>query len=334
MNQAYALRDVGFSYTGLEEVLQVNVLEIPAGGITALVGPNGSGKSTLLQLLAFLAAPSRGEIRFFGESVRAEGAVHARRRVGYLLQNPYLFHTTVAGNVEWGIRIRKVPPTEVSRRTRDALARVELEGLADRPAQSLSGGESQRLALARLLALEPEVILLDEPTNHLDRETRARIENTLGEWVRSRGTTVVLATHDVAQAHRLETGVWQLASGRIRQGELDNVFRGRLVPGEAGSFDTGKLRLRVSPVPSEAQVLRISPREVILAREAPRSSALNCLPGTVVKAELSGPEEVRVLLDCGELVTATVTRESWQRLGLTVGQEVVAVFKASAIRAA
>jgi tungstate transport system ATP-binding protein len=334
LSQAYDLRDVGFSYAGPEEVLQVDALEIPAGGITALVGPNGSGKSTLLQLLAFLADPSRGEIRFFGEPVATAGAVHARRQVGYLLQNPYLFHTTVTGNVEWGLQIRGVQAAEVRRRTRDALARVELEGLADRPAQSLSGGEAQRLALARLLALEPQVILLDEPTNHLDRETRARIEVTLGEWVRSRGTTVVLATHDVAQAHRLGAEVWQLEGGRIRQGELDNVFRGRLVPGEAGSFDTGRLRLRVSPAPSDARVLRISPREVILAREAPTSSALNCLPGTVVKAELSGPEEIRVLLDCGEPVAAVVTRESWQRLGLTVGQEAVAAFKASAVRAA
>ncbi|MBE0617000.1 MAG: TOBE domain-containing protein, partial [Proteobacteria bacterium] len=146
------------------------------------------------------------------------------------------------------------------------------------------------------------------------------------------GATVVMATHDVSQAHRLSAVVWQLEGGRIREGELDNVFHGRLVEGEPGTFDTGKIRLRVSPPPEVAQVLRISPREVILARQPLPSSALNCLPGTVVRAELTGPEELRVLLDCGEPVAAVVTRESWQKLGLTVGQEAVVSFKASAVR--
>jgi tungstate transport system ATP-binding protein len=334
MSHAYALRDVGFSYGGPDEVLQVDCLDIPAGGITALVGPNGSGKSTLLHLLAFLADPSRGQLRFFDEPVSPEAAVGLRRRVGFLLQNPYLFHTTVAGNVEWGLNIRGFSAQEVRDRSQQALARVELQGYQDRSALALSGGESQRLALARLLALEPEVILLDEPTNHLDRETRARIEATLLEWVQRRGTTVVIATHDVSQAHRLGASVWQMEAGRIREGELENIFRGRLVQGEPGTFDTGKLRLRVNPPPEATEVLRISPREVILAREALSSSALNCLRGTVVRAELNGPEEIRVLLDCGDPIAAVVTRESWQKLGLTVGEEAVAAFKASAVRPA
>jgi len=331
---AYALRGVGFAYPGGEEVLHVEALEIPAGRVAALVGPNGSGKSTLLHLLAFLAVPSRGELQFFSAPVGPEEGRALRRRVGFLLQNPYLFHGTVAGNVEWGLRTRGLPAGERRRRIAQALAQVGLEGYAGRSAQALSGGEAQRLALARLLALEPAVVLLDEPTNHLDRETRARIETTLKSWVEERQTTVVIATHDVSQAHRLGAQVWQMENGRLRLGEQDNVLRGRLVPGEPGIFDTGTLRVHVSPPPAEAQVVRISPRQVLLAREALASSARNCLRGTVVRAELNGTDELQVVLDCGEPLAVVVTRESWQKLGLTVGDVAYATFKASAVRPA
>ena len=331
MNPAYSLHAVGFSYGGPDEVLQVDALEFPGGRVIALVGPNGSGKSTLLHLLAFLAVPSRGELQFFGTPVRPEHVRTLRRRVGFLLQNPYLFHSRVADNVDWGLRMRGFPEGERRRRTAQALEQVGLDGYGGRSAQALSGGEAQRLALARLLALEPEVILLDEPTNHLDRETRARIEATLLAWVQERQTTVVIATHDVSQAHRLGAQVWQMESGRLRLGEQDNVFRGRLVEGAPGTFDTGKLKLRISPPPTGAQMVRISPRQVLLAREALVSSALNSLRGTVVRAELSGPDELHVILDCGEPLAVVVTRESWQKLALTVGQEAFATFKASAV---
>lgn len=334
MSRAYALRGVGYAYPGGEEVLHVEDLEIAAGRVAALVGPNGSGKSTLLHLLAFLAAPSRGELCFFDAPVGPEEGRALRKRVGFLLQNPYLFHTTVAGNVEWGLRTRGLPAGERRRRMAQALVQVGLDGYAGRSAQALSGGEAQRLALARLLALEPAVILLDEPTNHLDRETRVRIEATLLAWVRERQTTVVIATHDISQAHRLGAQVWQMENGRLRLGEQDNVFRGHLVAGEPGIFATGRLRLHLSPAPAEAQVVRISPRQVLLAREALASSALNSLRGTVVRAELNGTDEVHVLLDCGELLAVVVTRESWQKLGLTVGDVAFAIFKASAVRPA
>lgn len=331
MSVAYRLEDVGFAY-GDQEVLDVSRLEIPAGKVTALVGPNGSGKSTLLHVLAFLAEPRRGALSFFGETATPAHTGAMRLRVGLLLQNPYLFHTSVAGNVDWGLKIRGVEPSERRRRAAEALGLLGLSGYEERFAHALSGGESQRLALARLLALEPDVILLDEPTNHLDAETRVRVEHALQEWVGRRGTTVVLATHDVSQAYRLRAAVWQMEAGRLREGEPDNVFRGRPVPEEPGTFETARLRLRVHPPPEGAVCLRIGPQEVLLSREPPSTSALNCLRGTVVRAELAGPGEIRATLDCGEPLVAVVTQESWNRLGLTVGQEAVASFKATAVR--
>lgn len=329
---AYELRGVAFGYGG-HPVLSGIDLDVPQGGVAALVGPNGSGKTTLLHLLAFLAPPAEGSLRFLGREVGPQHLAECRRRVGVVLQNPYLFRGSVRANVEWALRARGVVGRERGSRVGTALDRVGLGGVAGRSAQALSGGEAQRVALARVLALEPEVILLDEPTNHVDETTRADVEILLSGWVRERGTTLVLATHDLAQARRLRAEVWRLDEGRARRGEADNVFRGRPEPGEAGVFRAGKLRIFAQPLPAAASCVEVSPREVILSREAFPSSARNALAGVVVSAQMLPGEEVRVVLDCGEPVAAVVTRASWERLGATVGQPAVASFKATSVRA-
>jgi len=329
---AYELEGVTFSYDGPPAALHVDRFEVPAGDVTALVGSNGSGKTTLLHLLAFVEGPDRGDLRFFGEEAGPERMAALRRRVSLLLQNPYLFRTSVQANVEWGLKLRGMRSTARKERAAAALERVGLAGLARRPAHRLSGGEAQRVALARVLALEPEVLLLDEPAAHLDTESRRRVEEVLLEWNRERGTTVVLATHDVAQAYRLGATVWQMDEGAVFLGEPDNVFRGSLAPGEPGLFDTGRMRLLLHPPPEEASVVRIGPREIILSHKVQPSSARNQLPGVVTGAELTGRGEVRVTLDVGETLMVVVTEGSWKTMGLTVGAEIVASFKATGVR--
>lgn len=328
---AYSLHDVEFSYGG-PTVLSVPRLDIPSGQVTVLVGPNGSGKTTLLHLLAFLAAPTGGELRFFGEAAEPDRLMSLRRRVSLLLQNPYLFHASVKRNVEWGLKIRGLSAADRRKRTHQALELVGLTDYQGRDAYALSGGEGQRLALARLLALEPEVLLLDEPTNHLDLETRNRVEEVLEECVSTRGITVVMATHDGAQAQRLGANIWRLEGGRVTEGEPDNVFRGRLSSEEPGIFETGLLKLHVSPTVEDTQCVRVSPREIVLAREAHPSSARNNLRGVIVHAELLASGEVKVTVDCGEQMMAVITPESWNDLGLTVGAPVVVSFKATSVR--
>ncbi len=329
---AYALREIAFSYGG-PPILWVPELAIAAGGVTALVGPNGAGKTTLLHLLAFLTPPTVGEIAFFGEPARPRAFASLRLRVSLLLQSPYLFHGSASANVDWALRIRGVPAAQRGPRVEASLARVDLTGLAHRPARQLSGGEAQRLALARVLALEPEVLLLDEPTNHLDRASAAAIEEAVAACNREWGTTVVLASHDVGLARRLGARILRVEDGAVRGGEADNVFRGRPAPGETDVFDTGRLRLAVHRLPPSATCVEVSPREVLLAVADYPSSARNHLTGTVVRAEMVNGDEVHVVVDCGEPVVALVTRASWEALGLTVGRSAVVSFKATAVRA-
>lgn len=211
---AYSLTDIRHGY-GDKTVLTVPDLELPAGEITALVGPNGAGKTTLLHLLSLLTWPDQGEIRLFDTPVTRSARARLRQDVCLLLQTPYLFRTSVEKNLAWGLKGMKLTRGERARRMAEALEWVGLERVASRPARQLSGGEGQRLALARLLARQPKVILLDEPTTHVDAATTARIEAVLTGWVREHATTVILATHDIAQAVRLNARCLTLSDGRI-----------------------------------------------------------------------------------------------------------------------
>jgi tungstate transport system ATP-binding protein len=328
---AYDLEGVRFSY-GDHEALDIPSLAVPAREITALRGPNGSGKSTLLHLLAFLQAPKAGRILLFGEEALPERLRSFRRRVGILLQSPYLFHATVAGNLEVGLRTRGGPRSRKRALVHSALERLGLAGLEGRRAQKLSGGEAQRVALARLLVLEPEVLLLDEPTNHLDAESAARIEETVVALNREQGVTVVMASHDRGLAHRLAARIWRLKDGRASEAEIENLLYGSPVPGNPGLFATAGVRLAVQPLPESTRCVRISSREIVLSRGVLEASARNQLPGTIVRTEMATGAEVLVALDCGVTLQCVVTRASWEALGLAVGRTAVASFKATAVR--
>lgn len=214
MTLAYTLKNLIFSYQD-RPILEIDSLEIAAGEIVALIGPNGSGKTTLLHNLAFLEEPQRGTISFFGEPVRKEKLLSFRRRVGLLLQNPYLFHTSVLSNILWGLSVRGVPKRTGKKAALEALEIVGLVGFENRYARSLSGGEAQRVALARALVLEPDVLLLDEPANHMDRESVRRTGDTVLELNATRGTTVVLTSHDLVQVETLAKRVICLSCGKI-----------------------------------------------------------------------------------------------------------------------
>jgi len=228
----YRLENVAYRHPGRPEPsfrLAIDALAVRGGEVLALVGPNGAGKTTLLSLFGFLVRPAAGRLEFFGGDPWADGdrVVAARREAVLVTHHPYLFKGSVADNIAFGLKLRKVPGDETGRRTREALALVELDGWERRPVARLSAGEAQRVALARALALRPKVLLLDEPTANLDAALGMRMEALLREIGSDRGTTVVFSTHNFSQASRLADEILYLSEGRRVEFSHENLFSGR-----------------------------------------------------------------------------------------------------------
>ena len=215
MTELYRLRSVTKRY-GSNVAVDIDALTIDAGRVYTLTGANGAGKSTLLGILAFLTPPTTGEIFYAGERVdwKGDDGKRRRRKVTLLHQSPYLFGGTVFRNVAYGLKARGIA-REAERTAVDrALEAVGLERFAGRDARELSGGEAQRVAMARALALDPEVLLLDEPLANIDRETAGLLEAVIAA-LPSRGTTVVMTTHDPDHPARRNGGSIVLEGGKI-----------------------------------------------------------------------------------------------------------------------
>ena len=208
------IKDLGKSY-GHAEILKGINLTIEQGSVLALIGPTGSGKTTLLRLVNLLERPSSGQIIFKGLKVsdRPEKDLTAlRRSMAMVFQKPVMFRARVQENVSFGLKMRGMDGRE---KVREALSAVGLAGYESRDAGTLSGGEMQRIALARALVLEPELLLLDEPTANLDLGWRERMVEAIGELHRSTQLTVVLVCHELEVLPSCCGRVVVLDAGRI-----------------------------------------------------------------------------------------------------------------------
>jgi len=215
MGAVLTLRDVRQSRAG-RQVLAIDALDVPAGERLAVLGPNGAGKTTLLRLLAGLEAPAAGSVEIDGVPIHG-ASLAFRRQVGYATQRAGLLSTTVIRNVELPLRWRGVDAPGRRRAALAALQRLDVAGLADRKALSLSGGEAQRVSLARAFALEPRLLLLDEPAAGLDAQARRAFLDDLERALSDRATTVVHVSHRGDEALRVADRVMVLVGGRIRQ---------------------------------------------------------------------------------------------------------------------
>jgi ABC-type sulfate/molybdate transport systems ATPase subunit len=201
---------------GGREVLRVDRLQVAAGERLGLLGLNGAGKTSLLRLLAGIDDPTAGEIRIDGVAM-SRGDAALRRRLAYAPQRPLLLSMTVRGNVQLPLRYRRAPRTTRRAVAAAALARLGVEHLADRPAHALSGGEAQRVSLARALACAPDALLLDEPAAGLDTPTRSAFFADVERALADRDTTVVLVSHRPEEVLALTDRVGVLVEGELRQ---------------------------------------------------------------------------------------------------------------------
>jgi tungstate transport system ATP-binding protein len=200
-------------------------LAIQKGEVLAVVGPNGAGKSTLLLTLARLLKPERGEIKFNGQQASAESDTVYRRRIALVMQDPLLFDASVFENVASGLKFRGIAKDEIRRKVPLWLERLGVGHLAQRRAGQLSGGEAQRVSLARALVLEPQLLLLDEPFSALDPPTRSHLLDDLGALLKETATTTVFVTHDLPEAAQLASRMAVIIGNRLRQvGAPEVVF--------------------------------------------------------------------------------------------------------------
>jgi len=229
-----ALEDVGYAPRGQRLIDGVS-LQIGAGPSTIILGANGAGKSVLMRLMHGLLAPSTGRVRW-----NEPDAASLRRRQAMVFQRPVMLRRSALANVVYALKLANIPAGERESQALAALDEVGLRHLAHRPARVLSGGEQQRLALARAWALHPEVLFLDEPTANLDPAAVREIETVIKAFDAA-GTKIVMATHNLGQARRVGDEVIYLQAGRVMERATIESFFARPATAEAAAFVKGEL---------------------------------------------------------------------------------------------
>jgi tungstate transport system ATP-binding protein len=228
------LADVAFD-AGPRRIIRGITATLEAGPRTIVLGPNGAGKSVLLRLCHGLLEPTAGTVTWSAPELPGEA-----RRQAMVFQRPVMLRRSALGNVTYALRHAHIPRARRDALAREALRKVGLEDLADRAARVLSGGEQQRLALARVWALRPEVLFLDEPTANLDPGATHEIERIIGA-LHAAGTKIVMVTHNLGQARRLGDEILFLHQGRLlERTPADGFFRHPSSP-EAAKFLEGEL---------------------------------------------------------------------------------------------
>lgn len=343
-------------------VLQIDHFEVEPGITLAIIGPNGAGKSTFLLALARLLKPVSGQMKFCGENLTTIHDLSYRRKISLVLQDPLLLDTTVFHNVAIGLKLRGISKKRVSSQVEFWLERLGIPHLRDRHASQLSGGEAQRVSLARAFSLNPQILYLDEPFGALDAPTRARLLDDFKTLIHDLDMTVIFVTHDMNEALLLGDQILVIVDGEVRQvGTPEMVFNNpndvdvaglvgveTVLTGQVIHVEDGRVVVDVCGIPIEAVgIARIEQEVVLLLRseditlwigdKLPISSARNKLSGRVIKISPQGPM-TRVVVSCEGKddahcvqVTALITRTSGIQMGLRVDQAISLTFKASAI---
>ena len=309
-------------------------LEIRDGEFFTLLGPSGCGKTTLLRTIAGFADLTAGQIRF-GER-RIDTLPPHRRNTGMVFQNYAIFpNLTVGGNVAYGLKARSVPEAQMRERVARALKLVHLDGYEERWPHQLSGGQLQRVAIARCLVIEPEVLLLDEPLSNLDAKLREEMRGEIREIQRRLGITTVFVTHDQAEALALADRIAVMERGRLAQlGSPEEVYErpatpfvarfvGRINALSAAAGGDGRLRIGGQPVPA-GDLRPAGARATVMIR--PQHITLS-QPGTSLPARVTGITyvgdvvQIAVAGDGFSIVAERGTADSSWR-GIAVGQDV------------
>ena len=216
MKALIEIRDLIIRRSG-RETLKVDALEVMPGETLAIIGPNGAGKSTLLLALAHLIKPASGQINFASKPLSKWDDLEYRRTISFVFQDPLLMDMSVVDNVALGLKFRGIASDEVPARVDKWLKLLGIESLAKRRASQLSGGEAQRVSLARAFVLDPQLILMDEPFSSLDPSARAKLLDDLSGLLAEDHRTTIFVTHNLKEAAQLSDRVAVIINGRLKQ---------------------------------------------------------------------------------------------------------------------
>lgn len=326
---------------GTRRVVDIDRLKLREGQIYALLGPNGAGKTTLLNMLALLDAPSSGQLFYNGQPVHfSESHLQPlRRQVVIVDQTPILFSTTVAQNIDFGLKIRGIDRAARARRIDEALDLVGMRAFATAEAQKLSGGETQRVAFARALALSPRVLLCDEPTANVDHENRAVIVDLLGQINAEKKITVIFATHDRSQATILADQTLVLEAGRLVEFEHDNRFTASLIRSAVGppSLSVGPdLHLPVPAIQTPSELpstlkISIDPAAIQVRRLGPDSDRTGPDIFEIIEVTRANGG-IRMVVSAGMPLTVILNCEEYRALKPMVGERVALEIPPTAVK--
>jgi tungstate transport system ATP-binding protein len=347
---------------GNKLTLVVPRLSLDQGETLAVIGPNGAGKSTLLLAVAQLLKPTQGDIYFRGRKLGSKGGLGYRRKLALVLQDPLLIHGSVSDNIATGLRFRRISKAEIKHRVDEWLDRLGINHLRDRASNQLSGGEAQRVSLARAFAIEPDILLLDEPFGALDAPTRASLLDDFHTLISESATTTIFVTHDLDEALLMGDQVAVIIDGQLRQIAppeavfnapadsdvaafvgVDTIIPGRVTGIEGGCVIVETKGLQLEAVgnvePGQDVFFCLRPEDITLwiGDQLPTSSARNRLSGNITRMKRQGVL-VRVEVHCcetgvedGFTLVALVTHASVLEMGLETGTRVTLTFKASAV---
>jgi len=322
---SYRVKDLIKTYGG-RTVLNLEDISLEGGKVHGIIGPNGAGKTTFLEVLAFLLPPTSGEVWFGEERVDFSGLklIRLRQRVVMVQQKPILFTTTVYNNVEFPLKIRGRPGPERERTVNELLDLVGMENFRDAKAHRLSGGETQRVAIAQALACSPEVILMDEPTASVDVENQINIERIIREINRKKGISVIFTTHDMIQASRMADEIVFMFEGKAADSIHENIFSGRIETDPGGDkYCVIREGLRVGLRTGRTGQVRmaINPGRVVINRDGGEISNENNFKGRLMQLTYE-KGRVRALIDIGVPLSVLIPEEAVNDLNLVMGEMV------------
>jgi tungstate transport system ATP-binding protein len=320
----YELKNTTKSYNG-RKVLDLKHLCLQKGKVIGLLGPNGAGKTTLLEILAFLLPPTFGEIRFKQVKVHSNMGrlLKLRRKVVLVQQHPILFTTTVYKNVEFPLKIRSTPKARRNTTVNELLELVGMSTFKHAEAHTLSGGQTQRVAIAQALACSPDVILLDEPMSSVDVENQITIERIIREINQIKGISVVFTTHDVVQTSRLADETIFLFEGKVAKSMYENIFNAHIETGTDGrrycELPNG-FKLRIHSEKTGPTRISISPGKVRITQNKINTQE-NTRKGKIIQLNHE-PFNVRVLIDSGIPLNVLIPKASFNRHEMAIGKDV------------